>query len=98
MKAGPVYWVCQALIWINFMFYIPTFLSIIFECHPVVDAWNLREQGRCVNRDMILVVAGSLNVLSDLMIILLPIWAIWHLQMALKRKVGIMAVFATGLL
>lgn len=45
-----------------------------------------------------LVVSGTVNVFSDLLNITLPLWAIWHLQMAPKRKAGVSAVFTTGLL
>jgi len=41
---------------------------------------------------------GSFGVVSDLFIFILPLPVIWNLQMPTRRKVGVMAIFATGLL
>ena len=97
-KSGPVYWACQTLIWGNLMFYVATFLTILLECHPIKEAWNPRAAGSCVDRNMILIVSGAVNAFVDLLNLLLPVWAIWQLQMAPRRKIGITAIFATGLL
>ena len=97
-KSGPVYWACQTLIWGNLMFYVATFLTILLECHPIKEAWNPRAAGSCIDRNMILIVSGAVNAFVDLLNLLLPVWAIWQLQMAPRRKIGITAIFATGLL
>ena len=44
------------------------------------------------------VFAGCFGVLSDIYIYLLPIPVLWNLQMAFKRKMGIIAIFFTGLM
>lgn len=102
MKSGPVYLACHTLIWGNLAFYISIFFSIIFECHPIWEVWNpflgLDTSHYCINRNMLLVVSSAVNVFSDIFNLLLPIWATWHLQMAPKRKAGIIAIFTTGLL
>lgn len=43
-------------------------------------------------------IAGYLNLALDVMIFIIPIRASWNLQMGLKWKAKMMAVFATGLL
>ena len=98
MKTGLVYWACHTLIWSNFAFYIATFLVVVFQCHPIDEAWNPNYEGHCLDRNTILVTSAAINVFSDLLNLLLPIWAIWHLQMSPKRKLGVTALFATGLL
>lgn len=98
MKSGAVYWACHTLIWANLAVYIAVFFTILFECHPIDATWSPFLAGDCINRNLVLVISAAVNVFSDLLNFLLPIWAIWHLQMAPKRKVGITAVFATGLL
>ena len=98
MRSGPVHLACHALIWGNLAFYVSIFFSILFECHPIWEVWNPSYEGHCLNRNMLLVVSAAVNIFSDLLNLLLPIWATWHLQMAPKRRAGIIAVFATGLL
>ena len=98
MKSGALYWAFHTLIWGNLAFYSSIFFSLIFECHPIREVWNPSYEGHCINRNMLLVVSSAVNILSDLLNLLLPIWATWHLQMAPKRKAGIIAIFATGIL
>jgi hypothetical protein len=100
MKSGLVYWACHTLIWSNLAFYISILLTLIFECHPISEVWNPTYVygNHCIDRNMVLFVSSAVNVLSDLLNILLPLWATWHLQMAPKRKLGVSAIFATGLL
>ena len=98
MKSGAVYWACHALIWANLAVNIAATFTILFECHPIDATWNPFLGNDCIDRNVILVITAAVNVFSDLLNLLLPIWAIWHLQMAPERKLGISAVFATGLL
>ncbi|CAF9928118.1 hypothetical protein IMSHALPRED_007390 [Imshaugia aleurites] len=98
MKSGALYWAFHILIWGNLVFYSSIFFSLIFECHPIREVWNPSYEGHCINRNMLLVVSSAVNIFSDLLNLLLPIWATWHLQMAPKRKAGIIAIFATGIL
>ncbi len=98
MKSGPVYWACHTLIWGNLVFYITILFTLIFECHPIDEVWNPYFAGHCMDRNLVLIVSGAVNVFSDLLNLLLPIWATWQLQMAPKRKAGITAIFAIGLL
>lgn len=99
MKSGPVYWACHILIWGNLVFYIAILFTIVFECYPIHYVWDfLHYEGHCIDRNVVLVATGAVNVFSDLLNILLPAWATWHLQMAPKRKAGIIAIFATGIL
>lgn len=39
---------------------------------------------------------GVVNVVSDLYLILIPLPAVWCLQLPLRRKVGVVAMFLTG--
>jgi len=98
MKSGFIYRACHFLIWGNLVFYVAILLTVLLECHPISEVWNLLYQGHCINRNMVLIVTGAVNAFSDLLNLLLPIWATWHLQMAPRRKLGITAIFATGLL
>lgn len=98
MKSGVVYWACHTLIWGNLAFYVAILFTIVFECHPIDEVWNVFYTDHCINRNTVLVVTGAVNVFSDLLNLLLPVWAIWHLQMAPKRKAGVVAVFGTGIL
>ncbi len=75
------------------------FVSLFFQCIAQDRSWNRHSvQGYCINFHAGLLVTGSFNALSDLLILILPLWATWHLHTGMKRKAGVMAVFGTGLL
>lgn len=98
-KIGVVYVTTQILIWGNFAFYFSLFLAVLFECVPQAKIWDpLISGGYCLNRDALMVAAGIVNLISDVAIFILPFWAIWKLHTALKYKLGVAAIFFTGLM
>lgn len=56
------------------------------------------EPGHCIKNEEVFVAGGTINVVSDFTILLLPIVEVWRLHMSTHRKIGVSAVFATGLL
>jgi hypothetical protein len=42
--------------------------------------------------------SGIINVLSDILILILPLWTIWHLKMPIQKKLSVSAAFAAGIL
>jgi len=75
-------------------------LAIIFQCVPVAAAWNLmlrlEHSGNCASLTKIDIAIGGFNIPSDLLILILPIPMLWRLQLPWSRKLGLIAVFATG--
>ena len=94
-----MYWASHTLIWTNFVFYSACFFLEIFACNPINKAWDpLITTGKCLNVPAINIAAGTFNALSDILILILPQRTIWKLQMSLNRKLGISAIFLTGVL
>ncbi|KAL4793036.1 hypothetical protein BDV19DRAFT_367248 [Aspergillus venezuelensis] len=76
--------------------------SIVLEsfllCHPVEFNYNpFLPGGKCGNRNAAFVVAGVLNMITDFMVMLLPVPYIWKLQLPLGRKIGLVVTFCLGL-
>ncbi|MCJ1317038.1 hypothetical protein MMC15_002359 [Xylographa vitiligo] len=95
-KKGLIYWTSQFLIWFNAMFYLAIFLSNIFQCWPVSAAWLPARGSTCINVNFSIIVSAAINVLSDFTILILPLYAIWHLQMPRHRKVSVSFAFLAG--
>ncbi|SLM40448.1 hypothetical protein LPUS_11260 [Lasallia pustulata] len=83
-------------IWSCFFFYLVTTFLLIFLCKPREKLWNPMLPGHCINLDAIYQITGIFNVVSDFTIMLLPVPPLWKLQLPLKRKCGVVAIFATG--
>jgi hypothetical protein len=97
-RRGGVYWANQLLIWVNVLFYFGVVVALICQCIPRAKISNPTLPGMCTNVYLSFMISGVFNVLSDFFILVFPLWAIWHLQMPLKRKFSISVVFATGAL
>lgn len=96
---NAIYWTSHALIWTNMVFYIISEFLEGFACKPIAKAWDpLITNGHCINILAINVAASSINSVSDIAILVLPQVTIWRLQMALKRKIQISAIFLIGFL
>ncbi|OKL59074.1 hypothetical protein UA08_05854 [Talaromyces atroroseus] len=98
LKSGAVFIAIQVLIWANLAFYTAIFIAVIFMCSPQEKIWDSSiTSGHCLNRNAEILAAGIFNCVSDVFIFVLPLWAIWHLHLSLKHKLGVSGVFLTGL-
>ncbi|TVY39345.1 Satratoxin biosynthesis SC1 cluster protein [Lachnellula subtilissima] len=87
------------VLWADLAFYTADTLFEIFSCNPRELNWNkLIDHGSCFNIEALIISAGAINVVSDCVILFLPVFSIWRLQLSTKKKVQISAVFAFGLL
>ena len=89
----------QSLIWTVILFYFVDTIFGIIMCIPREKIWNrLMTAGHCFNAHTAYKATGLFNVISDIFILILPVKPIWKLQMALKKKLMMIAIFATGIL
>ncbi|KAF3925151.1 hypothetical protein ABW20_dc0101494 [Dactylellina cionopaga] len=75
-----------------------TFL-IIFQCLPVEAYWRLPRSGdRCITlQNELHLLHGSTNLVTDIIVLLLPIPTVWSLQMPTRQKLTLIGVFALGI-
>lgn len=83
---------------------IAFFFVTIFTCTPPHYIWDVNRAEyakHCLpssaNR-VIPIVIASTNILTDLLIIALPIPLIWNLQLSKRRLIGLRALFLLGIL
>ena len=78
------------------LFYLATTLVKIWECSPRQRIWNKSVEGTCINIPALLDASGICNTLTDLIILFMPIQAVWHLKTTTRRKIGVVLVFSVG--
>ena len=91
------FYLVQSLIWLNGLWYFINIFLNAFPCTPRAKIWDPRVPGHCfvsfyASNDISLIV----NSVSDIFILILPIFWAWKLQMAWKRKVRVTLIFGTG--
>lgn len=74
-----------------------TFL-FIFICVPVEKLWYPDVPGRCIDQVGTWIANAASTLLTDLLILLLPIRQIWVLQLRSTAKIGLTLAFGLGFL
>jgi hypothetical protein len=70
--------------------------STIFQCVPIAGAWNRKGDATCINTDIFWVAYAIMNILTDVMVLALPIAPIMALQLSTRNKLMICAIFLMG--
>ncbi|KAI0392628.1 hypothetical protein F5Y17DRAFT_435669 [Xylariaceae sp. FL0594] len=92
------WWLCMAVISLNVAYYIAATIVEGMQCTPRALIWDPTVQGTCLNTRTVELTSSSVNVVSDLIILLTPQFVIWRLQLSRARKAGVAAIFSVGLL
>lgn len=88
----------RVLIWGNLLFYLTFMISFICACIPREKIWNPSLPGRCIDNSASLLASSAINMVSDITILFLPLTTLWKLQLPLKSKFGVFAIFSIGIL
>lgn len=97
-KTGKLFWLHEILLWTNILCYVTLMLTFAVACIPREKLWKPEVQGHCISSNGSLIGSSSLNVVSDVTILLLPLSVILRLQLPLKSKLILSTVFGTGVL
>ncbi|OJD40269.1 uncharacterized protein BKCO1_1000614 [Diplodia corticola] len=68
-----------------------------FECVPVARYWDKRIPGKCINGADTFLANACMNILTDFIIIGIPIPSLLKLQVSTAKKIGLMFAFSLGL-
>ncbi|KAK5634718.1 hypothetical protein RRF57_010431 [Xylaria bambusicola] len=92
------FWISTILITIDVLFYSAALVALDLACIPYKKIWDHLTPGHCVDSKIIIVTSSAINLLIDIAILILPQRTIWKLHMSFRRKLGVAAIFAVGLL
>ena len=76
---------------------ISTTIVQINACTPVAYYWD-REipGGHCLNYDKFYIITGAINMVTDAIVLGLPLPVVWTLKISRNRKIGLSFAFALG--
>lgn len=96
---NATFWACHVVLWANIVFYVIMVIMLCIQCSPMEAIWNPLVDGTCrFDLGSTELASSVVNFITDVVILLIPQRAIWTLNLAQKRKAGVAAVFAIGLL
>ncbi len=72
-------------------------VSLLAACNPFTRNIDVTvKEGRCLNKTSLYIATGALNIITDIMVIALPIPMVLGLQMSRSRKVMLVMLFSVG--
>ena len=71
-------------------------LLTVFYCTPVEALWDHRIEAKCINFDQALIILSSLNIVTDILIICLPVTQLWKLFMPKRQRCQLIGIFLLG--
>jgi len=80
------------------LFWISSIFSIIFQCVPAQAAWNYSVKGKCYPIKKFFLSLSTFNVITDILLCLLPVPLLWSLQMPKVQRAVVCLLFCMGTL
>lgn len=78
------------------LWWLAVTLLIFLQCIPLESLWNINVVGTCVDRIVIFMVNALPNIITDVLILMLPLYEVIRLQMELPKKIGVGAIFVVA--
>jgi hypothetical protein len=93
------YWTCQIVMWVNIVYYTCAVIVEALQCTPQSRVWDPLVQGaHCIDTDKVIITTCSVNLVSDLVILMAPQRVIWTLQLSTRKKIGVALIFSVGIM
>lgn len=81
------------------IYYVVSAFITIFACSSREAIWNpLIADAQCIDNNTVVLITCLFNIVSDIIILILPARAVWKLRIPTRKKVGIVLLFVIGLL
>lgn len=90
-------WCCYVMGGLIVAWSLSTILAALLICRPVSDLWDPVPQGYCGNHVLSYTITGAINIVTDVVVLLLPLPYLARLEMALYKKVVLVATFTLGI-
>ena len=78
-------------------FCIASTIVDIDTCAPISHFWNQNiPGGHCINTNVFYIIGSSVQFLTDLAVLVIPLPVVWSLNIGVAKKIGLSFVFLLG--
>ena len=88
--------ICHCLLGYIIAYAIASILATIFQCSPIKRTFNHKLPGTCINLTAFWYANAISSILTDIVVLLLPMPLLKRLHLPRRQKYGLMGVFALG--
>lgn len=75
---------------------IASLAATIFQCVPVKGAWNSSVSATCIDTNSFWMAYAVINILTDAIVLSLPIPQVFKLHLNIRQKITLCGVFLLG--
>ncbi|RYP73223.1 hypothetical protein DL770_007811 [Monosporascus sp. CRB-9-2] len=89
----------QYILWVNTAnaaHMVAVLFIIVLQCIPIEKTWDFSVPGRCVDRPILFTTISAFNILTDLLILALPLKIFIGLKIPRCTKIALMFLFLLG--
>ncbi|KAF2017908.1 integral membrane protein [Aaosphaeria arxii CBS 175.79] len=87
---------CHVLIWVLVANWVAYLVASSFQCVPFEYQWNKKIPGKCFNQPAFYKTVSAPNILTDVLMLLLPLKTVFDLKVSRPRKLGVLFIFLSG--
>lgn len=77
-------------------------ICMVFACSPIEAAWDtalhMLATTKCLNWPLSYLAQAAFNIATDIALFILPVKTVWRLQLPIQQRLGVICMFASGLL
>lgn len=89
-----IFYAIWIVIWFNFFYCVALVLTVLLQCVGKKHGSGTT----CIDTFPLLITASTINVLSDIVMLIIPLNSVWKLHMSHRQKYGLSFIFAVGTL
>lgn len=88
---------CYATMAVSMGYFLSVLMETFLLCKPVRFNWDKTILGPCdANSLTAYIIAGTINLVIDIVVVVLPMPVLWSLHLSWPKKLGIMSMFSLG--
>ena len=95
-KQRMIFWSVRALAYVITFTYTVMFFTNVFACTPRAKIIDPTVAGTCIPQNSLIVASSTVNVASDVLILLFTVWGIGRLQLSGRRQTIVAVAFSIG--
>jgi hypothetical protein len=90
-------WTCHIVLWLNVLYYISSLVVVNTRCIPIAKKWDPTiVGGHCISDKATYLGHPIFNLVSDIVILILPQKIIWRLQIPKTKRLAVSSMFGVG--
>lgn len=91
-------YLCIGTIVTHAVFFLICFIILLFQCQPMEKLWDVTGtvQGKCINNTAFFYSTSAFHILTDIWILLLPMYTLKKIRRPNREKAALFAIFGVG--